>query len=228
MSDQTAVQPSAGATVDQGAGAGAADQASLLAGQQGQSNVDAAKATADAAAATEAAKSAEAAKAAEGAVAQVPEKYDFKVPEGMTLDTALVAKVEPIFKELKLTQEGAQKLVDSFAEYRKADAQAQTDAWAKTQQEWIASLKDDKDFGGTNFDANLGKAQTAVALLEGKVPGFRDMLKATGMDNNPHMVRGFAELGKMMAEDKFETGQGSAKADDSPAKRMFGNSMPNP
>ena len=57
----------------------------------------------------------------------VPEKYDFKAPEGQSLDAALVERATPIFKELGLTQDAAQKLVDFYnasQDFRRGDHQA--------------------------------------------------------------------------------------------------------
>ena len=42
----------------------------------------------------------------------IPEKYEFTMPEGRELDVEMVEKVTPLFKELKISQEGAQKLAD--------------------------------------------------------------------------------------------------------------------
>jgi len=49
----------------------------------------------------------------------VPEKYDFKAPaawseKGWELDTKLIETATPIFKELGLSQDQAQKLVDFY------------------------------------------------------------------------------------------------------------------
>ncbi|ECV7263739.1 TPA: peptidase, partial [Salmonella enterica subsp. enterica serovar Strathcona] len=41
-----------------------------------------------------------------------PEKYAFTAPEGQELDTSALAQFEPVARELNLTQEQAQKLVD--------------------------------------------------------------------------------------------------------------------
>src|SRR5579863_3544340 len=45
-----------------------------------------------------------------------PDKYtDFKAPDGYTLDPATIEAATPIFKELGLSQDAAQKLVDFHA-----------------------------------------------------------------------------------------------------------------
>lgn len=43
-----------------------------------------------------------------------PEKYAFTAPEGQELDTSALAQFEPVARELNLTQEQAQKLVDVY------------------------------------------------------------------------------------------------------------------
>ena len=46
-----------------------------------------------------------------------PESYtDFSVPEGHTLDAAAIESATPIFRELGLTQDQAQKLVSFYSE----------------------------------------------------------------------------------------------------------------
>jgi len=48
----------------------------------------------------------------------IPDVYaDFKVPEGMEVDKSLLNEALPVFKEMKLSQEEAQKLVDLQAQY---------------------------------------------------------------------------------------------------------------
>src|SRR5262245_60440079 len=44
-----------------------------------------------------------------------PEKYEFKAPEGVTLDTGLVNDFTPLAKELGMSQDAAQKVVDLYA-----------------------------------------------------------------------------------------------------------------
>lgn len=54
----------------------------------------------------------------------VPDTYDLKAPEGMTLDEHLVAAATPLFKENKWSNETAQQAVDAFMKVREAEAAA--------------------------------------------------------------------------------------------------------
>jgi hypothetical protein len=57
-----------------------------------------------------------------------PVEVEFKVPEGVKPDDALIAQFKPIAKELGLKSEGAQKLVDLYAATVKAQGEAQAES----------------------------------------------------------------------------------------------------
>ena len=69
-----------------------------------------------------------------------PEKYEFAAPEGQALDANALAVFEPIAKELGLTQEQAQKLVDIYPQIQ----QQQAEAWSKQVADWGEQVKADK------------------------------------------------------------------------------------
>lgn len=142
----------------------------------------------------------------------VPEKYEFKVPDGVQIDTALLEKVEPILKGKSFSQEEAQQLVDFYTETRTAEVKAQQDAWVNQVNGWAESVRKDPEMGGQNFDATITAAQKAVAALG--TPELKAMLHQTGMGSHPEVVRYFAEVGKRMAEDVIHKG---GAADQGPA-----------
>lgn len=149
-----------------------------------------------------------------------PEKYEFKVPEGVELDEALVGEFTPVAKELGLSQEGAQKLVDLYSKQRTADVQKLHDAWAKTHEEWTADVKSDKEFGGAALEANLAIAKKAInSEFGGK--DLVEALNVTGAGNHPAIVRFFYKLGKAMANDKFEIGGSSSNQPRDPARALY-------
>ncbi|MFA5379252.1 MAG: peptidase [Dehalococcoidia bacterium] len=135
--------------------------------------------------------------------AGVPEKYELKAPEGMVLDEAMMAKAEPVFKELGLTNEGAQKLADLYAGAQQEFTTQIKEAWVKQDQEWLAEIKADKEFGGTNYLKNAALAQSAIAWVESKVPGFTKEIgfERLGLVNNPFLAKAFSAIGDLMRED---------------------------
>ena len=131
-----------------------------------------------------------------------PETYeDFTLPEGMEVNEALMDGFKPLAKELNLTQDQAQKLVDMQSELAQSEAEAQRDAFVETTEGWLTELKNDKDFGGVNYDKNAGVAANAVK--EFGSPELMEALEETGMGNHPELVKAFYKVGKAMSEDSF-------------------------
>lgn len=147
-----------------------------------------------------------------------PEKYDLKVPDGMTLDEAALAEFDPIARELNLSNEQAQKLADVYSKRMAEVAQKQQESWKETTAKWVDDVKADKEIGGQNLDTSVRHAQ--AALTKFGTPELRAQMDATGMGNHPELVRVFARIGKAMAEDSFvQSSRDGAQAD--PAKKMF-------
>lgn len=144
-----------------------------------------------------------------------PEKYEFAAPEGQELDANALSVFEPIAKELGLTQEQAQKLVDIYPQIQ----QQQAEAWSKQIADWGEQVKADKEIGGDKFNASVGAAQRALDQFGN--PELREYLQASGLGNHPALVRFCAKVGKSMAEDSFvvpnQGGQRSA------ADILYGN-----
>ncbi len=65
-------------------------------------------------------------------------------------------------RELNLTQEQAQKLVDVYPKVLAGVQQQQAESWQKQTEDWAAAVKADKDIGGDKLASNLGAAQRAI------------------------------------------------------------------
>lgn len=133
-----------------------------------------------------------------------PEAYEFKAPEGVTFDTAAIEAFTPIAKELNLTNEQAQKLVDLHATQVAAAGKAQADLWAQQQQDWAAEFKADKEFGGLKAEGNIRAAN--VALGKFATPAERQEIARFGLSNFPAFVKILARAGASMQEDKRAAG----------------------
>ena len=147
-----------------------------------------------------------------------PEKYEFKAPDGMDLDAEAVAAFEPLARELNLSQEAAQKLVDIYASRMSAFASAQQEQALQQRQGWEAAVRSDKDLGGQNLESTLNAGKQALAKFGS--PELVNLLNHTGLGSNPEFVRFCATVGKAMAEDTFHRG-GSGSGTPDPAKKMF-------
>ncbi|MGL3999845.1 peptidase [Pantoea eucalypti] len=142
-----------------------------------------------------------------------PEAYEFKAPEGGELDKEAVSQFEPIARELNLSQEQAQKLVDLYgSKVMPQLMKQQADTWQKQVADWGTAAKDDAEIGGDKFDGNLTRAKQAMDKFA--TPQLREFLETTGMGNHPELIRVFVKVGAAMSEDGLvtsnEKGQRSA------------------
>lgn len=138
----------------------------------------------------------------------VPETYTFKdLPEGYAMSDQQLAEVSPLFKELGLTQEQADKLVAFDAKRALAAEQAGLEQRQGLVTGWEKSLREDATFGGANFDANVGVAQKALAQFG--TPELSTMLKESGLGSHPEVVRLFHRIGQQLAEGQLHSGSGN-------------------
>ncbi len=142
-----------------------------------------------------------------------PEAYEFKAPEGSELDKAAVEQFEPIARELNLSQEQAQKLVDLYGtKVMPQLMKQQADTWQKQVADWGTATKEDKEIGGEKFEGNLTRAKQAMDKFA--TPELREFLETSGMGNHPELIRVFVKVGAAMSEDSLvtsnEKGQRSA------------------
>lgn len=146
-----------------------------------------------------------------------PEKYaDYKVPEGFELSADLKAKVDPVFKELGLSQENAQKLVDTYSELTKEASQAPLKAWADTVKAWGEESANHPDLRGKlgpgkEINVTIGKALDSIgdATLASE---FRQLMDLTGAGNHPAFIRVIHALAARVTEGTHVTGNGPSPA----------------
>ena len=152
----------------------------------------------------------------------VPEKYEFKAPENYTLDPKLLETVTPLFKELGLTNEQAQKLVDIQIAREIAAARAPQDTYEATRTKWQAETTShpdiknlvDKDSGKTGIDAVkivMGRALNAIGDPT-LATEFKAAMDLTGAGDNPAFVRTFLKLADFVTEGKHVAGKGPSIA----------------
>ncbi|EPC3803843.1 peptidase [Enterobacter ludwigii] len=143
-----------------------------------------------------------------------PEKYEFQAGEGVELDAEALKDFEPVARDLNLTNEQAQKLVDAYPKILAGVQQRQAEAWQKQTEGWAETVKADKEIGGDKLTANLSAAQRALDLFG--TPELKEYLSATGLGNHPDLVKTFVKIGKAMSEDGMVDGsnQGQRSAAD--------------
>ncbi len=143
--------------------------------------------------------------AAEAAKPAVPEKYEFKAPDGVELDADAVAEFSTVARELGLSQDAAQKVVEKMAvklhERQTAQLAANLERFKETQ---AAAVKADKQLGGDRLNENLAVAEKALATFG--TPALRELLQKTGLSHNVEVIRAFYAAGKAIDTDRHVAG----------------------
>jgi hypothetical protein len=142
-----------------------------------------------------------------------PEAYaDFELDEGLQLDSAALEKVAPLFKEMGLSQENAQKLVTAYAEQVQAGEQGRQESFNQTIQGWADQVKNDSEIGGEKFDENIGIAKDAIVKFG--TPELKEILETTGVGNHPEIVRFMVKVGRLTREDSLQGGDAPKSSKD--------------
>jgi hypothetical protein len=141
----------------------------------------------------------------------VPEKYaDWKLPDGYELDAKVNEEASPLFKELGLTQDQAQKLVDFYSKHALATSREALDGWMKTRSDWREGIKNDPKLGKlVGSDGNFGPDSPLVVTVTRALDGlqnpklvadFKEAMELTGAGDNPAFVGVLHALASKLTE----------------------------
>lgn len=150
-----------------------------------------------------------------------PEKYeDFKVPDGMTLDAKMLTEVQPVLKELGLSQASAQKVVDFYAnKVIPGFVQQMADAREAQGKAWEEATKADKELGGDKLNENLEVAKATLSKFGS--PNLVKLLNESRLGNHPEVVRFFHKVGRAMSEDNMGGAGGGGAPEKDAAKTLY-------
>lgn len=136
---------------------------------------------------------------AEEAKPEAEVEYSFEMPEGIEIDEPSANEFKGIAKELKLSKEAAQKVVDIAV---KREVQ-RAEAWKTQVEGWKKEVETDKEIGGDKLNESMSLARKAVALGP---PELKEFLNTSGIGNHPAFVKWAASIGKALSEDSFVKG----------------------
>jgi hypothetical protein len=149
----------------------------------------------------------------------VPETYQFRAPDNYTIDPAALAEATPVFKELGLTQDQAQRLVDIQIAREIALAKAPDEAVRQMRDSWRGKTTSDpellatvdKNSGKTGMDAvKVNIARTLAVLPVDLQVEFKDAMNLTGAGDHPAFVKAFNKLAAFVTEGSHVAGNGPA------------------
>ena len=132
-------------------------------------------------------------------------QYTITLPDGMELDEEGAAKFNELGKELGITQEQVDKLVEwyvdrmqhnagSVEESMKALAEAQSQTW-REQGEVVAP------------EGSPERKSAARAIEQFGSDSLKKWLQESGTGNHPELIRFCVRVGNAVSEDTLETGE---------------------
>ena len=131
-----------------------------------------------------------------------PEKFDLKVPDGVKMEPAALEGYKNLSKELGLTSEQTQKLLDRDLQAQKTSRESLTQQIQKQDADWAGEIRTKQGEKYAEFEATVSRA-----FDYGDPDGsFRKALGEAGLLNNPRLI-GFVErFGSLFKEDKIPSG----------------------
>ena len=131
---------------------------------------------------------------------KAPEAYEkFSLPEGYEYDEKLAGDFGGVAKELGLSQDKAQKLVDHYIQLTQKAIQVHNERSAQISEEWKTSAETDKEYGGAKFAENIAVAQKALESFG--TPELTKHLNESGLGNHPEIIRFCWKVGKLLSDD---------------------------
>ena len=166
-----------------------------------------------------------------------PDAYDFKsieLPEGIQFDNALAQKFEPVAKELNLSQESANKLVNLLVEHQQSQLGNQKELIAAfKKQELEASVIEYQKMMNSDVEMGAGDKDKQNAYIDVADKGYnafaseglKNTLEQLGLIYHPEVIKHFHKLGKLTGNDSIQQSTRPAGASERPADVLYGNSQ---
>ena len=137
-----------------------------------------------------------------------PEAYgleQIELPQGAPVDHRLDPQIQQLFHKYNLTKAQAAGLYKEYSDLVSQDLSAQISAQEQAVQTELANFK--AQVGG-QFDTMVAQAKQAVYAFGGEE--VKAWFNETGIGDHPKMIQLFANIGKLIGEDKgFRDGSGA-------------------
>jgi hypothetical protein len=145
-----------------------------------------------------------------------PEAYtEFTLPEGFKLEGERAEVAQALFRDLGLSQAGAQRAIDHFIKTVGEDAtvqqQAMEAAVMQQRDDWAKQAKTEL---GDKYDETVAYARTAVQALQN--PKLVAAFDELGWGNHPELLKAFGAMGQMMRDSPIDGIGNSGSAAEKP------------
>lgn len=149
---------------------------------------------------------------------KVPDKYaDFKLPEGFEVNAEAMTGFHALAKDLSLSQDKAQKLVDFQASMEKSRGDAAVAEFDKTGNAWRDETVKSLGSDFSKAEANVGRFMERFGT-----PELRQLMDATHVGENIHLFKAMAAAGAKIGEGQMPDGS-KGGAEPEQGKRWYPN-----
>lgn len=149
---------------------------------------------------------------------QDPPSYDgLTLPEGFDCAPESWDAFKNLAREINLTPEQAQKLVEYEASLAGRATKDAADEKRRTLERWADETR---ALYGAKLEEAISYALRAADTFGG--PDLRALLEDTGLGNHPVIIRTLSGVGKSISEDSFCGGKPSAPKDKTFAEALYG------
>ncbi len=129
-----------------------------------------------------------------------PESYaDFTLPEGVEMNGPALEAFLPVAKDLGLSQEQAQRLIDLEVQRNQNAETEESAAMQQQQAAWNAELQADPVIGGNKWEGSLRLANRALNKFGD--PSLTRDIQELGLGSHPGLVRMLVKMGATLSED---------------------------
>lgn len=147
-----------------------------------------------------------------------PESYDLKTPDEVQVDPAALESFQDVAKDLDLSNEDAQKLLDWDIERGMKAMEEGAKAFDERVAKWDADAQADKELGGEAMPEKMSLAKRAADTFGS--PEFAKLLEkpspenpeGLGLGKHPEVRRLLYRVGQAISDDKLVAGEQSSPA----------------
>lgn len=148
-----------------------------------------------------------------------PKPYELHVPDGFELDTEMVDAATPLLQKYKVTNEDAQILADLVTQKVQKELDGFHERNGEMVEEWKRKLAADPEIGGKALKQNLGIGLKALNRFGDAE--LVQILKESGLEYHPAVVRFFHKVGSAISEDAY-IGRGTPQRAKDTASLLYG------
>ena len=150
-----------------------------------------------------------------------PADWQLTAPDDFQVPADNLKSFEEAANKCGMTKEQASAMLDWHKSFHNDTTRLMEQNQANTIKAWRDEMAKDKDFGGANYKSTVAEARRALAEFD-EDGSVRKLLRETGQQENPAIIRLVARVGRAMGEHKFIGANGGGKNAGKPLhERMY-------